>query len=91
MKKHFTALHADEIIVYFNEDSGDAVFNHNEMGTVNADLNVISPDNNIFVRLLFWHIKFQKHKESMQAVWRHPNKWWKFCVLEDEKKELEAI
>ena len=83
IEKLFTALHADEIRVYFNEDSGDAVFNYDEMGTVNADLNDISLDNNfddndldtnIFVRLLFWHIKFQKRKESMPAVWRHPNK-----------------
>ena len=83
IEKLFTALHADEIRVYFNEDFGDAVFNYDEMGTVNADLNDISLDNNfddndldtnIFVRLLFWHIKFQKCKESMPAVWRHPNK-----------------
>ena len=21
----------------------------------------------------------------------YPNKWWKFCVLEDEKKEIEPV
>ena len=31
IKKLFTALYADENIPYFNEDSGDAVFNYNKM------------------------------------------------------------
>ena len=24
----------------------------------------------------------------MPVVW-HPNRWWNFCVSEDEKKEIE--
>ena len=31
IKKLFTALHADENILYFKEDSGNAVFSCNEM------------------------------------------------------------
>ena len=46
IKKFFTVLYADEDILYFNEDSGDAVFNYNETGIVNIDLNNISPDDN---------------------------------------------
>ena len=46
IKKLFTALYADENILYFNEVSGDAVFNYNEMGIINIDLNNISLDNN---------------------------------------------
>ena len=45
IKKRFTALCADENILYFNEDSGDAVFNCNETGILNIDLNNISLDN----------------------------------------------
>ena len=26
----------------------------------------------------------------MLLAW-HPKKWWNFCVLEDEKKEIELI
>ena len=46
IKKLFTALYADENILYFNEDSGNAVFNSNELGIVNIDLNKISLDGN---------------------------------------------
>ena len=46
IKKLFTALYADETILYFNEDSGDAVFSYNEMGIVNIDLNNINLDDN---------------------------------------------
>ena len=72
MIKLFAALYADEIMLYFNEYSGDAVFNYNEMSTVNIDLNNINLDDNfdeedpntiILIRLLAWHTKFEKHKE----------------------------
>ena len=65
-------MYADENILYFNEDSGNVVFNCNEIGILNIDLNNINTDNNfddgdpdtiILVRLLAWHIKFRKHKE----------------------------
>ena len=39
-------MYADENLLYFNEDSGDTVFNYNEMGIVNIDLNNIDLDNN---------------------------------------------
>ena len=45
-EKLFTALYADENILYFNEDPGNAVFNCNEMGILNIDLNDINLDNN---------------------------------------------
>ena len=63
------------------------VFCCNEMDTLNTDLNAIELDNNfdeddpntIIIRLLAWHIKFEKHKalkkkiskELMPIVW-HP-------------------
>ena len=46
IKKLFTALYADKNILYFNEDSRDAVFNYNEMDIVNIDLSNINLDNN---------------------------------------------
>ena len=65
IKKFFTALYADE-------NFGNVVFDCNEMGILNVDFNCIKlddnnfdeddPDTNIYVRLLDWHIKFEKHK-----------------------------
>ena len=64
-------MYANENILYFNEDSCDAVFNDNEMGNVNIDLNDINlynnfyeddPDCIILTRLLVWYIKFDKRK-----------------------------
>ena len=45
------------------------------------------------IRLLPWHIKFEKRKtlkkkineELMPIAW-HPERWWHFCVSEVEKK-----
>ena len=62
IKNLFTALYADENILYFSEDSGDALFNYNEMDIVNVDLNNINLDDDfddgdpntiILIKLLF--------------------------------------
>ena len=44
IKKLFTASYTDKDVYYFNEDSGDAVFNFKEIGILNIDLNNISLD-----------------------------------------------
>ena len=71
IKELFTALYADENILYFNEDFGNVVFSCNEMSILIIDLNNINldknfdeddPDTIIHIRLLAWYIKFQKHK-----------------------------
>ena len=46
VKSFFTALHADESIINFNEGSGNVVLNFNEMDINNIDLNNINFDNN---------------------------------------------
>ena len=46
IKKLFTALYANKNILYFDEDFGKVVFNCNEMGILNIDLNNINLDNN---------------------------------------------
>ena len=91
IKKLFTALYADENILHFDEDFGYVAFSRNEMGILNIDLNKINLDNSfdeddpgtiIHVRLLAWHIKFEKRKarekelneELMSVLW-HPNRW----------------
>ena len=65
-------MFSDENILYFNEDSGDAVFIYNEMGIVTIYLDNINLDDNfdkedpntiILIRLLAWHTKFAKRKE----------------------------
>ena len=45
VKIHFTALYADENILYFSEYSGNVVFICNEMGILNIDLNNINLDD----------------------------------------------
>ena len=72
IKKLFTALYADENIFYLNENFGNFIFNCNEMGVLNIALNCINFDDNNFdeddpdpvihVRILAWHIKFEKRK-----------------------------
>ena len=61
IKELFTALYADENILYFNEDSGNVIFSCNEMGVLSIYLNNINldinfceddPDAIIHVRLL---------------------------------------
>ena len=100
--KIYTELYADENILYFDEDSDDAAFSCSEMGILNIVLNNTNLDNNcdedepdttILIRLLGWHIKFEKCKalnkelneELMEIVW-HPKTSWNFCMLEDERK-----
>ena len=68
----FTALYADENILYFSEDSGNVVFICNEKGILNKDLANINlddttydkddPDTIIHVRILGKHVKFEKCK-----------------------------
>ena len=105
IKKLFTVLYEDENILYFNEDSCNVLFNCNGIGIFNIDINNINFDNNfdeddpdtiIHVRLLAWHIKFEKrkglkrelNKELMPIAW-HPSRWWDWCMSEDEKKDFE--
>ena len=100
-------MYTDENILYFNEGSGDVVFNCNGMGILNLDLNNINRDNNfdeddpvtiVLIRLLSWHIKFEKreelkkelNKELISIAW-HPNKWCDWCISEDEKKEIDPM
>ena len=92
IKKLFNAFYANENILFFNEGPGDVVFNCNEMGILNIDLNNINLDNNfdeddpdtiILIRLLVWHIKFEKRKELKKELseelipvaW-HCTRWW---------------
>ena len=68
IKGLYTTLYTDENILYFNEDSGAAVFSCNEKGVLCIDLNLGdnsdegNPDTIILVRLLAWHMKFEKRK-----------------------------
>ena len=106
IKKLFPALCTDDNIFYFNGDSSNAIFSCNEMGVLSIDLNNTSldetnydendPETIIHIRLLTWHIKFEKRKalqkelneELMLIAW-HPRRWFNFCMSEDVKKEIE--
>ena len=80
IKKLFTALYTDKNILYFNEDSDNAIFNCNGMGILNIDLNSINldntyyqeddPDTIILIRLLAWPIKFEKHKQLKKKIYK---------------------
>ena len=56
------------------------------------------PDTIIHARLLACHAKFEKRKalkkeiseELMLRAW-HPNRWWDWCISEDEKKEIDPM
>ena len=48
IKKLSTDLYADENILYFNEDSSNAIINCNEMRILNIDLHCINLDDNNF-------------------------------------------
>ena len=103
IKTLYTALGTDEDILYFNEDSGNAVFSCTEMGILNIDLNDINldknfnkdyPDSIILIRLLAWHIKLEKRKvlkkelnEELMSIAWHSKRWLNFCMSEDEKKK----
>ena len=78
IKKLFTALFADENILCFHKDSGDAVSFCNEKGILSIDLNNINLDNTnhnednleniIHIKVLAWHIKFEKRKVLKKKV-----------------------
>ena len=71
-------------------------FNNINLDDSNCDED--DPETFIHVSLLAWHIKFEKRKalkdklneELMLKAW-HPRIWWKLCMPEDEKKEIEPI
>ena len=48
IKKLSTDLYADENILYFNEESSNAIINCNEMRILNIDLHCINLDDNNF-------------------------------------------
>ena len=77
IKKLYTALYADENIIYFKENFGNVVFSCNEMGILCTDLSNINLDNNfdvdnpktfIFIRILAWHIKFENLKTLKSKI-----------------------
>ena len=90
IKELFTALYADENILYFNEDSGNVVFSCNVMGIVNIDLKNINlgksfdeddRDTVIHIRLSAWHIRFVKRQtlekelnEELMPIAWHPKR-----------------
>ena len=70
-------MYANENTIYLNEDSGNVVFSCNEMGILNIVLNNINLDDNfdeddpdaiILIRILAWHIKFEKRKSLKKRV-----------------------
>ena len=100
--KNLIALYADDNILYFNEDSGNALFSCNTMSIVGIDFNNIKLDNTnyeddsetiIHIRHLAWYIKSEKSK-ALKKEWNkelmlivwHPTRWLNFCLSEDEKK-----
>ena len=96
-----------EMKIYSNEDSGEVVFNYNEIGVVNIDLNHISLDDNfdkddpdtiVLDRHLAWHIKFEKRKALKKQLNKelipaawHSSIWQHWCKSEDEKKKINPI
>ena len=78
IKKIFTDLYVDENILYFNEESDNVIFNCNRMGILSIYLNNINlddinyeeddPKTIIHIRILAWHIKFEKGKQLKKKI-----------------------
>ena len=70
----------------------------NNVNFNNTNYDEDDPNTIILIRILAWHIKFKKCKalkkelneELIPVAW-HPERWWKFCMTEDEEKEIEPI
>ena len=67
----YTALYADNCLLFLDEDSSDVTFCSNEMGVLNVNLNNNNLDNNfydddsdtiILISLLAWYSKFKKYE-----------------------------
>ena len=79
IKKLYTALYADDSLLFFDEDSSNVTFCCNEMSILIIDLNNINPDNDnnfdeddldtiILVCLLAWHSKLKKYKTLTKGL-----------------------
>ena len=36
------------------------------------------------------HLKKELNEELMPVAW-HPNRWWEWCISDDEKKEIDRM
>ena len=71
IQKLYTALYANDGLIFYDEDSGHVIFCCNEMCILSVNLNNISLDHNfdeddldtiILIRLLALHSKSKKRK-----------------------------
>ena len=71
IKNLYTASYADNVLLFFDENSGDTTFCCDEMGILSVNLNDINfnnnfneddPDTVILFRRLALHSKFKKRK-----------------------------
>ena len=71
VEKMYTALHADDGLFFYVEDSGDVIFFCNEMGILSVNLIIINlddkfdeddPDTISAIRHLAWFSKSEKPK-----------------------------
>ena len=80
IKKLYTALYADDGLLFLDENFGDVTFCCNEMGFLSVNDNSINLDNNfdeddsdtiILIKLLAWHSKFKKLKafNALCTIW----------------------
>ena len=101
------ALHANDDILFYNEDFDKVTFIAYQKHILAADLDKINLDNNfneydpdtiIHIRLLAWCSKFKKCKalkkkinEELMPIVWHPKRSCNLCMSEDEKKEIESV
>ena len=97
----YSAFYTDENIFYFNSDSGNVVFSCNEIDMLNIGLNNINldknfdkddPDTKILIRILAWHIKFEKRKTLKKKISEElMSIAWDGKISDDEKKEKGVV
>ena len=96
LEKFDNALHANDDILFYNEDFDKVTLTANNRHILAVYLDKINLNNNnnsyeddpdtiIHIRLLAWHrtlenTKHLKKSKKLMPVAWHPKKWWNFCM-----------
>ena len=88
---------SSNVIFYCNE-MNILNLNINNINIDDTNYEEVDPNTIILISFLSWHIKFVKRKElkkyiseELIAIAWHPNRWWEWCLSEDEKKEIDPM
>ena len=70
----------------------------NNINLDDSNYDEVDPETVIHIKLLVWRSKFEKGKalekelnEELMLIAIHLGKWWKYCLSEDDNKEIKPI